>query len=99
MAEHVFLMHNAADDDGSWEPYLETPKATGRFQGGSAIGGGICLRKDGAPRPLTAHLVGCVRVEAVSIDHAKHLLSGNPHFETGGWKYASCHVRVDAGLV
>jgi hypothetical protein len=84
MAEYIFLMHTDADDDGSWEPYLEWLKATGCFQGGSAIGGGICLRKDGAARPLTAHLAGYIRVDADSIDYAKSLLAGNPHFEAGG---------------
>ena len=85
MAEYIFLMHDDANDDESaWEPYLRRLKQTGCFQGGSAIGDGICARKDGAVRSLTGHLTGYIRVVADSIDQAKSLLAGNPQFEAGG---------------
>jgi hypothetical protein len=86
MAEYMFLFHNdlAADDESSWEPYLQRLRETGLFEGGSAIGDGICARKDGAAPPITAHLAGYIRISAESIDHAKALLAGNPHFEAGG---------------
>jgi hypothetical protein len=85
MAEYVFLMHHdAAPGDEAWEPYIRTLKERGFFQGGSAIGGGVCARKDGEARPVTAHLAGYIRVNADSVEQAKSLLIGNPHFEAGG---------------
>ena len=86
MAEYIMLMHNDvfADDEVAWEPYLRKLRQSGAFEGGSAIGGGLCARKDGAPPPITAHLAGYIRVKADDIDQAKSLLPGNPHFEAGG---------------
>jgi hypothetical protein len=85
MADYVFLMHDdAAADDGAWEPYIRDLKERGFLQGGSAIGGGLCARKDGEARPVTAHLAGYIRVSADSMDQAKSLLIGNPQFEDGG---------------
>jgi len=78
-------MHDdAADDETDWQPYLRKLQQSGCFEGGSAIGDGICARKNGAPAPVTAHLTGYIRVTADSLDQAKSLLGGNPHFEAGG---------------
>jgi hypothetical protein len=86
MAEYILFMHNdvVADDQGAWESYLRTLRQSGVFEGGSEIGEGICVRKAGAPPPITEHLAGYIRVTAATIDHAKSLLAGNPHFEAGG---------------
>ena len=85
MAEYILLMHDdALDDERSWEPYLRQLRESGCFQGGSAIGEGICLRKKGAVPPVTTQLVGYIRLNADSLDHAKSMLTGNPHFEAGG---------------
>ena len=87
MADYILLMHDdaaAAEDEESWEPYLQKLKASGSFEGGSAIGDGLCARKSGAVPGITAHLTGYIRVKAEDIDHAKSLLIGNPHFEAGG---------------
>ena len=85
MADYIFLMHDdAGDDEAAWEPYLRRLRASGCFAGGSAIGDGVCLRKRGAPAPVTAHLAGYIRVTAESLDQAKSLLAGNPHYEAGG---------------
>jgi hypothetical protein len=84
MADYIFLMHDDAVDDGDWESYLGRLRRSGSFQGGSAIGDGVCARKNGAPAPVTAHLSGYIRVTADSLDQAKSLLAGNPHFEAGG---------------
>ena len=85
MPEYMFLMHDDADDDeNAWEPYLRRLKQSGCFEGGSAIGHGICARKTGAVPPLTAHLTGYIRVNANSLDHAKSMLAGDPLFEAGG---------------
>jgi len=86
MAEFIFLMHDdaTADDDADWEPYLRKLQQDGAFEGGSAIGDGVCARKAGAPAGLTRHLAGYIRVTADSLDEAKSLLAGNPVFEAGG---------------
>jgi hypothetical protein len=85
MAEYIFLMHDdALDDENAWGPYLQGLKKTGCFQGGSAIGDGVCARKTGAPPSVTGHLTGYIRVNADNLDHAKSMLAGNPLFEAGG---------------
>jgi hypothetical protein len=86
MPEYILFMHNdvVADDQDAWESYLRTLRQSGAFEGGSEIGEGICVRKAGAPPPITEHLAGYIRVTAATIDHAKSLLAGNPHFEAGG---------------
>jgi hypothetical protein len=87
MPEYILLMHDDLPIDAnenSWGPYLESLRKSGSFEGGSEIGDGICVRKSGAPPEITAHLTGYIRLKADNIDHAKSLLSDNPHFEAGG---------------
>lgn len=85
MPEYILLMHDdAPGSSGDWEGYLARLRASGRFQGGSAIGPGRCLRRDGEVRPTSDHLTGYLRVDAADIDAAAHFLEGNPHFEAGG---------------
>jgi hypothetical protein len=85
MAEYIFLMHDdAIDDDKAWGPYLDKLKQGGFFEGGSAIGDGVCARKSGELLSVTAHLTGYIRINADSFDQAKSLLIGNPLFEAGG---------------
>src|SRR5690348_13810371 len=86
MPEYLFLMHDDAttDEAGSWDAYIGKLQEEDAFEGGSVIGDGICLRKNGVTPPMTAHLVGYIRVNAASIAHAQSLLAGNPHFEAGG---------------
>jgi hypothetical protein len=85
MVAYIFLMHDDCNaDERAWEPYLRRLAQGGFFEGGSAIGDGICVRKSGAPAALTAHLAGFIRVNADSLDQAKSLLIGNPVFEAGG---------------
>ena len=66
------------------DSYVQRLKQSGCFQAGSAIGDGVCARKDGAVPSVTAHLTGYIRVTADSLDHAKSMLAGNPLFEAGG---------------
>ena len=54
------------------------------LEGGSAIGEGVCVRKNGAPGAVTAHVTGFIRVKAANLHQAKSLLIGNPVFEAGG---------------
>ena len=86
MAEYLFLMHDdaTADEAASWDGYIGKLAAAGAFEGGSAIGGGICVRKSGPTPPLTGHLAGYIRVTAPDIAHAQSLLAGNPHLDAGG---------------
>ena len=74
MADFIFLMHNdVMAGDEAWEPYIRSLQQRGVFQGGSAIGDGVCARKDGVRLPVTRHIVGYIRITA-----------GNPHFEKDG---------------
>jgi len=85
MAEYMLLMHDDAVTDGDpWGPYIEGLVRSGVFRGGSAIGAGVCVRKDGAFAPLTPRLAGFMRIEAEDLDQARGLLTGHPLFEAGG---------------
>ena len=86
MADYILLMHDDAltDDPNGWDAYLQTLKQNGAFEGGSAIGQGICMRKGAAAPDITKHLAGYIRVAASTLEEAKTLLAGNPHFEAGG---------------
>jgi hypothetical protein len=90
MPDYIFLMHDDADgregpsSGGDWGPYIDKLQASGKFQGGSAIGAGVCARKAGVPSLVSAHLTGFIRIGADSLDDARSLLVGNPVFEAGG---------------
>jgi len=85
MPDYIFFMHDhARDGEIDWEPYLMGLKVDGSFEGGSAIGNGVCVRKSGEVPPLTSHLTGYIRVSADDLNHAKSMLAGNPYFEAGG---------------
>jgi hypothetical protein len=86
MADYILFMHDDAmtDDPSAWDAYLQTLKRNGAFEGGSEIGDGICVRKGASAPDITKHLAGYIRVAAATIDEAKPLLIGNPHFEAGG---------------
>jgi hypothetical protein len=89
MPDYLFLMHDdvppgGLGQDDDWGPYIGQLQASGNFQGGSAIGTGICTRKSGTAPDITSHLSGFIRVSASSLADAKTLLVGNPVFEAGG---------------
>jgi hypothetical protein len=85
MPECIFLMHDDANDgEPAWEPYLHRLNRSGCFQGGSAIGDGICARKIRVAPSVTAHVTGYIRVVAESLDRAKSTLTGNSVYEAGG---------------
>lgn len=85
MAEYIFLMHDDANADVSaWQPYIGDLQQRGFFEGGSAIGDGICVRKRDAIPSVTTHLTGYIRVNAENLEQAKSLVAGNPLFEAGG---------------
>ena len=90
MTDFMLLMHGdavAAESEetiDAWARYVGKLQDSGNFQGGSAIGPGVCARKSGTAPPITGHLVGFIRVSADSLEHARKLLVGNPVFEAGG---------------
>lgn len=89
MNDYIFLMHESAQSasvsaDSDWKAYLERLGNSGRFVGGSAIGGGLCASKSEAAAVITPELSGYIRVTANSIEEARDLLSGNPTYEAGG---------------
>jgi hypothetical protein len=85
MADFIVLMHNDGGDeqDAAWAVYLAGLERSGALRGGSAIGGGECVRKAGAAPPVTPHLAGFIRLEARDLAHAKTLLAGNPALDAG----------------
>jgi hypothetical protein len=86
MKEFIFLMHGDGPpgQDEDWGSYIQSLQASGHFRGGSALGVGACVRKDGVIRSITSHLSGFIRVEAKTFEDAKTLVAGNPVFEGGG---------------
>lgn len=87
MKDYILLMH--ADTvrevpDELWQAYFSMLREKGIFGGGSSIGDGEIMRKDGRPSRITERLSGYIRVQAEDMAAAKALVSGNPVFECGG---------------
>ena len=84
MADYIFLMRGE-EVVGDWGPYIESLVSQGVMRGGSAMGGGVCVRKgEPATGNITDYIRGYIKVEADSLDAAKALLPGNPVYEAGG---------------
>jgi len=87
MPDYLLLMHDDTTqpvDASAWNPYFATLGATGCFQAGSAIGGGLCARKSGPVPAVTTQLGNFIRVSANNLAYAQSLLTGNPVYEAGG---------------
>jgi hypothetical protein len=87
MKDFMLLMHSdttSTPNSAQWARHFEELRAKGRFQGGSAIGAGVCLRKEAVAGPVHGVLSGYIRVLAADLDDAKQLVFGNPVFEAGG---------------
>ena len=86
MPDFILLMHAPAGDEAmaDWTPYLDGLAAKGALRGGSAIGGGVAMRRDGAEAAVSASLSGFVRIVADDLDQAQALVAGNPTYEAGG---------------
>ena len=85
MPDFILLMHDDAEaNDSAWQSYIATLIGRGCFLGGSAIGEGTVMRKEGTPGRLLSELTGFIRISADNMAQAKTLLAGNPHFEAGG---------------
>lgn len=87
MSDFLLLMHEdpgATDTARDWDAYLAKLETAGVLRGGSVIGAGVCVRRNGAVPAITAHINGFIRIEARDLDHARDLVSGNPVYEAGG---------------
>jgi hypothetical protein len=89
MNDYTLLMHNDApvdpdDRPEQWPACFAKLGAANAFQGGSAIGDGICLSKRASAPEITRHLAGYIRIQAESLSAARELVIGNPVFEAGG---------------
>lgn len=90
MKDYMLLMHDdpknpeLARDPLAWDRYLEAVRRTGHFQGGSSVGSGACFARAGTTKAITTHIVGYLRVGALSLDDAKKFLLDNPVYEAGG---------------
>ena len=87
MPDYILLMHDDCTREeatGDWNSYLEGLSKVGVLRGGSAIGAGVCFRKQEPPGPLTSAVNGFVRITARDLDEARELLAGNPVYEAGG---------------
>jgi hypothetical protein len=84
--DYILLHHDDAKsiDAAGWPPYFAKLRASGAFSGGSSIGVGQCFRKSGEIQPITAKLVGYIRVQAESLEAACAFLAGNPVYDAGG---------------
>lgn len=91
MNDYILFMHRHPSDgrpgrgSSAWAAYFAKLEQAGAFQGGSAIGGGVCVSKSTSPAPdITPHLSGYIHLQAESLSHARDLVFGNPVFEAGG---------------
>lgn len=89
MHDYILFMHDdvpkdrrLADDD--WAAYFSMLREAGAFDGGSAIGGGVCASKSPDPPEITRRISGYIRVRAASLDAARALVVGNPVYEARG---------------
>lgn len=68
MNDYIFFMHDDVPDghrrDAEWAAYFAKLREAGTFQGGSAIGDGICASKSSQPVGITRHLSGYIRISA-----------------------------------
>jgi hypothetical protein len=90
MNEYILFMHAdvvdsaIATDEKRWGQYMATLRASGRFDGGSAIGKGMVFKKDCAGKAATTPVSGYLRIRAESAEAAQAFLIGNPNYEAGG---------------
>jgi hypothetical protein len=89
MTDYIFFMHGdtpptANRSPDAWPAYLARLRAANAFEGGSAIGAGVCVSKSGRPTPVAEHITGYIRIRAADLTAARALLVGNPVYEAGG---------------
>jgi len=70
MNDYILLMHDdAPSGDGArsyaWTAYFAKLRQAGAFQGGSAIGDGLCVTKAKSVPGITRRLSGYIRIRAI----------------------------------
>src|SRR5262245_19126163 len=89
MNDYILLMYNDVPEGQrrpheEWATYLTKLREAGAFEGGSSIGGGVCVRKGGSTREISGHIGGYIRIRAADLEAARALVAGNPVYEGGG---------------
>lgn len=90
MNDYILFMHDdvvdaaIATDEQRWGQYMSALRASGQFDGGSAIGKGMVFRKDRAGQAATTTVSGYLRVRAENAEAAQRFLVGNPNYDAGG---------------
>jgi len=89
MSDYILLMYNDVPEGQrrpghEWPTYFAKLREAAAFQGGSSIGGGLCVRKGGVVPEISGHLGGYIRIRAVDLEAARALVAGNPVYEAGG---------------
>ncbi|KQV33793.1 hypothetical protein [Massilia sp. Root335] len=90
MNDYILFMHDdvvdaaIATDEQRWGQYMSGLRASGQFDGGSAIGKGMVFKKDDDAKPATTRVSGYLRVRAENAEAAQRFLIGNPNYEAGG---------------
>ena len=90
MNEYILFMYDdvldrqGADDENLWAQYLAMLRASGQFDGGSAIGDGTLFKKNCASKSATRAVTGYLKIRAQNLLAAQRFLIGNPTFEAGG---------------
>src|SRR5262245_32015926 len=89
MNDYILLMYKDVPEgqrrpQEEWAAYFAKLREAAAFQGGSAIGGGVCVRKGGSPPEISGHIGGYIRIRAADLEAARALVAGNPVYEGGG---------------
>ena len=87
MPKYILLMHGdatIAESHADWEAYIGMLQQSGKFGGGSVIGGGQTFRKNGTAAPVTEGINGYILFTAEDMKAAQAFLGDNPTFKAGG---------------
>jgi hypothetical protein len=87
--DYLLFMHDDApagwtSSNDAWATYFKRLRGAGAFEGGSAIGDGVCMSKSATPGAVATHITGFVRISAENLAAARALVMGNPVYEAGG---------------
>lgn len=90
MKDYLLFMHNDAPEGGQprpqaeWSEYFDRLNAEHSFEGGSSIGGGLCMNQDGSSPEISSRIFGYIRIRVRDLEHAKELVFLNPVYRAGG---------------
>ena len=87
MNDYILLMYNDVPEGQQrpheeWGAYLAKLREAAAFEGGSSIGGGVCMRKGGSTDDISRHRLHSDT--AADLNAARALVAGNPVYEGGG---------------